>query len=800
MDMITPARSAWRSLRRTPAFSVVAVTVLALGIGGSTAVFSVVNQVLLEPLPYAQPGQLVRVYQYRLDTPATNTYVAAPVFTELRGMQTLDDAAAIYTYSELGADLSGSAGVERVRRLPVSAAYFDVLRAQPVLGRGFLTDEERTPGARVVVLSHDLWQRHYGGSRTVVGQTLVMSGEPHEIIGVAPSALRDPVVGAVDLWVPHFVDPNDHPENHSLTVIARLRSGTTLEQARAELSHLNARLAAHYDAGANRPTRMLRLHDATVAGASRMLYVLLGAVGLVLLIVCVDIANLMLARASTREREFAVRAALGSGRARIVQQLLLESVILAAAGGVAGVILGSFLLDAIVALGAASVPRLAGTSFDLRVLAFAATVTLGCALFVGVLPALRFSRVAAAGVLRESARNVTTDRGRNRVRTILVGAQVALAFMLLVGASILTLSLLRLRSVDLGIAEDGALTFEVHLPIARYDDARRAAFHEEFAIRVAALAGVQAVGGVSRLPATGSYHGWGSRPATGPLAGSNESLGAEQRVVSGDYFAAMRIPLVTGRLFDERDNAAVPRRVVISALAAETMFPGVDAVGQKLRVLGDTVEVIGVVGDVALTPEGTHKATVYHAHRQFADNRNWALTQVVRASTDPTALVPAIRDVLAELDPELVLHRPAPLADVLGQGIAQRRFTTALMSAFALLAVLLATIGLFGVITYLVRQRRREMGIRAALGARPAQIRALVLKQGLHIAGVGVAAGLAGALVGSRALQSLVFETRPADPRVLAVTALGMLAVAALATYLPAREATAVDPAATLQD
>jgi putative ABC transport system permease protein len=793
---------ALRSLRRTPGFTAVAATVLALGIGGSTAVFSVVDQVLLRPLPYAESGQLVRIYQTRSNAPDAGFSVTRPAFDAYRQMRSFEDVAAIAAFREIGGDLVGNEGVERIRRLPVSASYFDVLRARPVPGRGFLPEEEQIEEPRTIVISHELWQRRLGGRPDVVGTILRIDGEPFEVVGVAPPGFEDPIVGAIDLWMPTALNISANiPSNHFLTLIGRLRAGASLADATAELRHTDALLAQAYPQDADRPGLIVGLHEDIVRGASRMLYVLFGAVGLVLLIVCVNIANLLLARATAREREFAVRTALGSGRARIVRQLLYESLLLGVLGGIAGVLLAAFLTDAIVALGSASVPRLAETSFDARVLAFSAAVSIGTALLFGLLPALRFSRVAADSVLRSSTRSVTVDRARNRLRSTLVGAQVALAFVLLVGSAILMLSFHRLQRVELGIAADGALAFEVHLPPVRYDSVRRAIFHEELARRLGELPGVAAAGAVSRLPATGGYHSWGTMPGTGPLAGDDDAFWSTQvRVVSGDYFAALGIPLVSGRLFDARDDAASPARTVISRATAELAFPGVDPLGHTLYVLGRPWEVIGVVEDVAVNVEGAVAPTVYRAHRQFAGDRNWPLTQVVRSYADPLSLVPAIRAELAALDPELVLHRPEPLGDVIGQGIAQQRFATWLMTGFAALAVVLATLGLFGVITYLVRQRRREIGIRAALGARPAQIRRMVLGQGLAVALGGVAVGLAGALATSRVLRALVFETEPADPRVLAASAVVMAAAATLATYLPAREATRVDPNTVLNE
>jgi putative ABC transport system permease protein len=796
-------RQAVRSLRRTPGFAALSVVILALGIGGTTAIFSVVNQVLLTPLPYADAGQLVRVFEARSPERQAGS-ASGPAFAAYRELRSFEAIAASLTFRETAADVTGGGPPERIRWLAVSAGYFDVLRAPPQLGRTFLPEEERVRGIHRAIISHDLWQRRFGGDPGVVGGTLFLDAEPYEIVGVAREEFADPVAGEVDVWLPHALTISAHlAENHYLTVVGRLRPGTSIEQARAELPVAHAALAAEYPVAADHRAEIVALHEDRVGGAKTTLYVLLVAVGLVLLIVCVNLANLLLARATQREREIAVRAALGAGRGRLARQLLMESLLLGAAGGLAGLLLGLALLQGIVALGGASIPRLAATEFDARVLAFGLVVSLGSALLFGLLPALRFSRVEAGGVLRATSRGTTADRGRNRLRMGLVGAQVALAMMLLSGAAILILSFHRLQTVDLGVETAGVLTFDVHLPPARYDSIRRVAFHEELAARMAALPGVQAAGAVTGLPATGSFLTWGTRPGSGPLAGDPDALPffqTQTRVVSGDYFAVLRIPLLAGRLFDGRDHAAAPPRVVISRSTAEAAFPGADAVGQTLLVLGRPLEVIGVVEDVALHPTGESFPTAYRAHRQFAGDRNWPLVQVVRTAGDPLRLLPAVRAQSAALDPDLLVHRPAAYDAVLGRGIAEQRFTTWLMASFAALALLLASLGLFGVLTYIVRQRRRELGIRSALGARPGQIQAMVLGKGLRVTLVGIAAGLAGAVAGSELLRSLVFETEPADPLVLAAVASVMTAAALLATWLPAREATSVDPATVMRD
>lgn len=795
-------RIAIRSLFRTPVFTAVVVATLALGIGGTTAVFTLVSTVLLEPLPYDEPGELVRLYRMDYEQVGDIGYASATHFIAARDrLAAFEDVAASYTYREEGADITRGGSASRIRTLDITSRYFAVLRAQPVLGREFTAEEEQT-GQRIAILSHPLWQDLFSGSRNVLGRTIELSGVAHTVVGVAPAGFEDPVVGQVDVFLPiDIASRADQPSNRFLTIFGRLRNGTTLDQARAETAALETALVDEWGETGTEPL-LVSLHEDVVAGADRTLYVLLAAVGLVLLIVCVNVANLMLSRGAAREREFAIRAALGSGRAPIIRQLLAESLLLAGSGGIIGAVFGLVLLRVVVSLGAGSIPRLEDAAYDGRVLAFTAMVSLGCAIVFGLLPAARTAAHAMAGSMRDGSRSVTGGARRARLRATLVGAQVALAFMLLVGAGLLTLSFYRLKTNNLGIDTENVATFEVHLPAARYDDAQRAAFHEDFSRRLAALPRVTTAGATSRLPATGTYHSWGTVARTGPRAGEEEWSPAEQRVVAGDYFEATGIELMEGRLFDARDHADAPGTVVISARLAETVFPDTEPLGQLLRTAGgrDSLIVIGVVEDVALDVDGNVNATMYHAHTQFASNRNWALTYVAKIDGDPGAMTATLRRELAAADSQLVLHRFAPLDAVLGQGTAQRRFTMMLMTGFAAVALVLAALGLFGVIAYGVRQRRRELGIRLVLGARPDLIRTMVVKQGLRIAAAGIVIGLLGALALGRVLASLVYDTKTTDPLVLGAAALTMVVVGMLASYLPARHATMLEPRSVLED
>lgn len=803
---IRDVRLAARSLSRQPGYAAVIVVTLALGIGATTTIFSAYHGVLLEPLPYSDPAELVRLYQTRADEPGELRYVTGAHFLAYRDETTsFEQVASVYTYTERGADLVTADGARRLRLLPVSAGYFDVLGASPVLGRGFDRGDE-TDEPRAVV-SNELWRTVLGGRPDAVGGSIRLDDRPYTVVGVAPAGLEDPLSGRVDVWIPEDLRPGDGriaAYNNWLSVLARLRPGVQPERAAVELARLDALLNERFADEAD-PSRtvVVPLGTDLVRGADRTLAVLLAAVGLVLLIVCVNVANLFLIRGTGRERELSIRAALGSGRARLVRQLLAESLLLATAGGAAGVLLAIGGIEVLAAVAAGSIPRVEEIGLDGRILTFAAALSVATGVLFGIAPALRFSRARAEDALRGTGRATSTGRRTVRLRDGLVVAQIAVALTLLAGAGLLIASFQRLGEVELGFRTDGVVTFEVNLPTARYDAAGRARFHEDLTTRLEALPGVVAAGAVSRLPATGTYHSWGTRPLTGPRAGEDgSSMQGQQRVVAGNYFEAAGIRLLEGRFFSDLAVEGLTgsgREIVLSRAAADLLFPGTSAVGQRVSVGGEH-EVIGVVSDVALTPEGDVAPAVYHAHTQFAGNRNWSLQQVAATTLDdPYAIVSALRTALAELDPQLVLHEPAALDALVGRGVGQRRFALVLLTTFAALALGLAALGLYGVLGYSVRQRTRELAIRSALGARRAQVQRLVLGHGVGLVVAGAAVGLIGALALGRVLSSLVFRTGTADPAVLGTAVLTLVAASLIAAWIPARRATAVEPRQALE-
>ncbi|MEP6571135.1 MAG: ABC transporter permease [Gemmatimonadota bacterium] len=813
-DMKADVAYTARTLIRSPGFAIVAILTLAIGIGGSTAVYSAVDAVLIQPLPYQDPGQLVRLYMaYDYHNSDYHAWVTPVHFLDYRSrMSSFESTAALLTYSETGADIGRGDAGRRIRLLPVSADYFTVLRVPPALGRPFDRAAEDGPGAvadigigaRSVVLSQSLWRQEFNGDPGAIGRTLVMNGEPFVVAGVMPAGFVDPIAGTIDAWIPMDLRAGkdvSNANNHYLTVIARLRPGLPIERAEAELDLLGTELAKQYPNAANSRARLYPLKEDVVGTSSRVLELMLGAVALVLILVCVNVANLLLVRASERTQEFALRSALGAERARLIRQLLIESLTLAIAGGAAGLVVARLGMSAIIVLGGGSIPRLSALHLEPRLLVFSFALSTLCAVGFGLAPALRAAQTEPGESLREQSRSATGGGARMRTREWLVAAQVALAFVLLVGTGLLVASIQRLRQVDLGFEPAAALAFELHLPDARYDSTARARFYDAFADQAGTLRGVTAVGGISKLPATGPYHQWGTQALTGPYANDERkgNVAAEQRIVSGRYFQAVNIPLLDGRLFDATDDARAPDRALVSKSLAEALFPGVRAVGQRLNTGGRVSEIIGVVGDVAVNAEGDPDQYVYHWHAQWAGDRNWALVQILRTSGSLDAAQADARALLTSMDPQLVMWKPMPLSDAVGQGEAQRTFTLRVLGCFAIVALALSALGLFGVLSYGVRLRTREFGIRMALGAQPGAIRRMVMRQGLTMTAIGTVAGLLGAVALSRIMVALVFKVSTFDPRVLGGAMLFMGCVAAIAAYLPARRATRVDPRTALQ-
>jgi predicted permease len=644
------------------------------------------------------------------------------------------------------------------------------------------------------VVSARIWQEYLGRTADAIGRSLTMNGTPFRVVGVMPDEFDDPLQRGIDVWTPLDMEQAraDSWGNNYLTLIGRLRPGAATGRAAAELDAISATQQTHYAARDARAARIVPLQTDIVGGTTRLLLVLQGAVVMLLTIACVNVASLFLSRAAARESELAVRAALGCSRARLVRQVLVESVVLALAGGLAGLLVGLLAERALVGLAPFTFTTAPG--LDRTTFVFSLIVAGTAGIFFGIAPAVHFTRPDLETVLRESGRGAGGSRRQTRTRNAFVVCQVALALMLLVGAGLLLRTFERLVHEPLGIRTDNVFTFEVNLPASRYaDPQQRARFHVDFEQRLAQLPGVTAAGAVSRLPLTGVYHTWGTRrPDRTPE--QQPGIQPQQRVIEGDYFRALGIPLLQGRAFEAGDDASAPKRVLVSRSAAAALFPGEDAIGRRLDVAGEPAEIIGVVGDVPVASRGLSPYAVYHSHRQFAANRNWALTQVVALDLPAPALLDAIRRELAAIDPALVVYRPRMLADVAAEGMKQERFALFLVGAFALLAVVLAGLGIYGVLSYAVSRRTREIGIRVALGAQRASVRRLVVGQGGRLALAGLVLGLAGAFWATRALQSLLFKVNATDPLVFGGATLVIAAVAVAAAWIPARAATRVNP------
>lgn len=800
--LIQDLRHARRFLAKNAGFTLITALTLALGIGANTAVFTVLNRVVLKPLPYREPGRLVRLYQDKRGDPATGGWVAGAAFLDYREMaEGLEAVGALYNYRDEGFALTGQGEPRRVRALPVSSDLFDVYRVRPLLGRIFTREEERSD-ARVVVLSHRLWAAYSDRDDGIIGQSMLLDGEAYQVIGVMPPGFVDVVGGDADLWLPlELQDQNatQNRGNHYLSVIGRLRNGWSLEEAQAQLTVLSASLEQEYsESDKGYFARVVPLQEDVVGNAGTMLLLLLSAAGLVLLIACVNVANVSVARNLAREGDLTIRSALGCGRGRLLRMLMLESVTIGIIGGLAGLGLAKWGVAALLALSPDAVPLAGEVSFDGRLFAFALGVTLLTVLLSGLLPALHQVRLSPASSLRAHVPSTSVGAKGRRARDFLVASQMGLAIVLLVGAGLLVRSLRELNRVDLGITAGHTTTFEVQLGGPRYEDAQsRIQFHRMFTEALGAQPGVLHAGAVSRLPVTGRYNDWGF--AHLGADGTTQWGVADVRVVEGQYFQALDIRRVRGRDLETSDTRDSPPVVLVNQKLADTYYSGRDPLGHSVWFQGQTWRIVGIMRDVAHDHRGSVAPMIYTSHAQFAFDRSWSMSYVVTTATDREDLPGRIRDVLAAIDPTAVVYNLEPMEQVMGTAIAPERFSLALMGAFALMAVLLAAVGLYGVTAFTVNQRTREIGIRVALGADRSAVLWSVVRKGLTVAGAGVAVGLAIAFGLAKIFPAVLFGISPVDLPTFAGMP-GILGfVAFLAAYVPARRATKVEAVEALK-
>ena len=803
-DFIQDLRYAARMQRKNPGFTIVAIIALALGIGANTAIFSVVNTVLLRPLPYKDPERLVMVWEdasragYPRDTPT------AANFIDWRNQSTLFEGMA--AMAEESFNLTGAGDPERLKGRRVSADFFPLLGVEPLIGRVFSAAEDQPGAQRVVVLSYTLWQRRFGGDNGIIGNTVNLHSQPHVVVGVMPARFQFPSVDD-EVWTPIAFTAEEaaNRDRHYLQVVGRLKPGVTLEQAQTEMNTIAARLQQQYpQSNTDLGAAVTSLHEQTVGDIRPALLILLGAVGLVLLIACANVANLLLARAAVRQKEIAVRVALGARRWRLVRQFLTESVLLATLGGLVGLGIAYGGLIVLRAFIPENISQAKQVSIDLKVLGFTLLVSTVTGVIFGLAPALQAARFNQTETLKEGGRDSATGSSGKRIRGLLVMAEVAVSLVLLIGAGLLINSFLRLRNVDPGFRTDNLLTMKMVLPDSKYDEfARRTAFFADLIQRVEALPGVKSVAVTSNLPLYRQGNSIGITIEGKPAPPPGQELIVVTRMISRGYFDTMGIPLLSGTGFTDQETVTTPRVAVISETMARRFWPGEDPIGKRLATgriqrPEDWTQVIGVVKDVRqfeLTVDPKPQMYLPYRQRGFFSPEDL----VVKTDVDPASMAATVRNAVWEIDKDQPVSNIRTMEEILLDSIARQRFSMLLLAIFAGVALLLAAVGIYGVMSYSVAQRTHEIGIRMALGAQTGAVLKLAVGYGLKLVIAGVAIGLVAAFALTRVMSTLLYGVTATDPTTFALISLLLVGVAALASYIPARRATKVDPMIALR-
>ena len=809
-------RFALRILRREPTFSAVAILTLALGIGANTAIFSVVNAVLLEPLPYAHPERLVRLWERNTAIGKDRDPVAPLNFQDWRRGNTVFDELGAYRFREFA--LTHVEQPEQLQALSTTASLFRVLGVAPALGRAFTDDEEqrREP---VAVLSHAFWQRRFGGDPSVVGRSVALDGAAFTIVGVMPAAFHfpDDTPVPVDLYTPIAFAPIElnGRGRSTLTVIARLKPGVTLQAAQANIGALASSIAAE-DSTGNPEVTIVGAHDALVEDVRLGLMILLGTVGLVLLVACANVANLLLVRAAARRRELAMRAALGAGNRRLLRQMLTESVVLAGLGAGVGLVLAWWLLRIVVSLGPQDLPRLEGITIDLPVLLFTTGVAMVTGVAFGLVPALAASRQSLTDAFKEGSPHATATFGTSKGRAMLLVGEIALSLTLLAGAGLMVRSLINLQNLDLGFQPANLLSAQIFLPPSRYPvdsaqfrpaaasgshvaDSKLVVFMTQLEERLNGAPGVESVGAVSALPLNpvGIDYDLPVIIQGQPRPRAGEEPQADFRVATTGYFRTMNIPVLRGREFTDFDGPNSTPVIIINDTMAQQMFPSGDPIGQRIILYGRAREIVGVVGSVrhhGFARDARPEMILPYRQFQFG-----GMTLVVRSQMERAAIAAEVSRAVHALDPQQPVYRVRMMAELFAASVAQPRFTTLLLSAFAGLALVLAVVGIYGVMSYSVSQRTREIGVRLALGARPRELIAMVVRRGMTLAAIGVTLGLVGAIAATRLMTDLLFGVTPTDPATLGAAVVAIILSSLAATYVPAARAATVAPASVLK-
>ena len=797
-SIIKDIRYGFRSFLKRPGFTAVALIAIALGIGANTAIFSLVNAVILQPLPYPEPDRLVWVYG-NIRNGGNRASVSPPDFLDYRSQNKTFEQFAASGSIIRPVNLTGSGEPERLTASVITGNYFDTFGVRPALGRGFSLDNEKPGQDQVTVLSHAFWQTRFGGDPNILNKTIILDGKAYEVVGVMPAEAVLPQ--PAQLWLPLNFDSDPDlkmRQAHFLRPIGRLKEGVTLAQAQADTDLIAAQLEQQYpNSNTGWSLRLVSLREILVGGSRTMIFILFGAVGLVLLIACANVANLLLVRAAARQKEIAVRTALGASRLRIIRQMITESLLLAIVGGALGAALATAGVKLLVSFSEDNIPRTANVKIDATVLAFTLLISLATGLLFGLAPALRTMKENLVDGLKDGIRGGSGATLKNRTRSLLVVFESAITVMLLIGAGLLIRSLVALQNVDPGFDPNNVLTMRIDLPRQKYDSPEKTSnFFQQLETRVEGLPGVEAVGLVTELPLSGQPNDMPFTVEGRPPVAANEAFGADFRRVNQDYFGAMRIPLRRGRNFTHQEVRQSDKVIIVSQQLVDVAFPDEEPLGKRLITgMNEPFEIIGVVGDIRhRSLQGQPYAAMYMPSQQPA-RRNL----VIRTQGDPLSIVGAVRNEVKALDPDQPIAAIRPMTEWVAMSVAGERYRTTLLGLFALLAMILAATGIYGVMSYTVAQRTQEIGVRMALGARPFDVLKLVVRQGMILALIGVVVGLAGALALNRVMSSLLFGVTERDPVTFGVVAALLLVVALIACLVPARRATKVDPLVALR-
>jgi len=819
-SLLADARQAFRMLRKSPTFTAIAVAALALGIGANTGIFSVIDKVMLQPLPYPEPDRIMKIGR---KFPQGNGYsTSIPKYMVWR-QNNVFSSFAIYDFSGPGLNITDGDRPQQVKGLHVSADYFKVFGIGPAMGRTFNPSEDAPNGPKAAIISDKLWKSHFGGAPNILGRTLVLNGEPYPIIGVMPARFTPDPPG--DVWISLQADPNSTNQGHYLNVAGRLKPGVTVEQARAEMKLRGEQFRRLYPKWMDKTESVVvtPMREAMVGDVKTALYVLLGAVALVLLIACANVANLLLARAASRQKELAIRAAVGASRWRVVRQLLTESIILSGIGGLVGFLLGAWGVRSLLLFVPGNIPRLTDPDhpqallamLDWRMVLFTIGISFLTGIVFGLFPALHISNPDVASTLKEASGRSGTGRRQNRMRKVLVGAEMALALVLLVSAALLIRTFVGLSTANSGIDAHHVLTLQTSLAGGNYATTEKVDnLVVQVTRRIESLPGVQAAAVAIVLPTDSEIDLPFNIAGKAPKAGQQFNGDEQWRFVSAHYFSVFKIPLLRGRVFTERDETNSAKIVIINQAMVKKYWPKQDPIGQVITIgkgLGpqfndEPRQVVGVVGDVRETGlSDTNVGVMYIPQSQVPEgltqlaNSVIPLSWCVRSPMDPNSLRSAVEQQFQAVDPLITLSKVRPMEQVIAEGVSRQSFNMLLLSIFAGIALVLAAIGIYGLMSYAVEQQTQELGIRMALGAGRRQVVRLIVKQGMTPALFGVVAGLAIAFAITRVLGSLLYGVKASDPVTFALVTVILTAVALCATYIPARRAVNVDPVIALR-